>query len=68
MARMKILRFSLLGYPSPVQALEYAPLWAQARGPPNPQDDQDADEAMARHETGEMAHPGGATATRTHRA
>ncbi|KAL4293980.1 hypothetical protein AHAS_Ahas18G0182300 [Arachis hypogaea] len=68
MTRMKILRSALLGYPPPVQALEFAPPWAQAQGPPNLQADRDADEAPAHHGTGEMAHPGGATATGTRRA
>ncbi|KAL4293729.1 hypothetical protein AHAS_Ahas18G0157200 [Arachis hypogaea] len=60
MARMKILRSTLLVYPPPIQALEYAPPWAQAQGPSNPQADWDANEALVYHGTSEMAYPGGA--------
>ncbi|KAL4300331.1 hypothetical protein AHAS_Ahas17G0190200 [Arachis hypogaea] len=68
MARMKILRSAPLGYPPSVHAIEYAPPWAQAKGPPDPQADRDAGKALARHETNELEHPGGATAAGTHRA
>ncbi|KAL4287225.1 hypothetical protein AHAS_Ahas19G0164900 [Arachis hypogaea] len=68
MARMKILRSALLGYPPLVQALVYAPPWAQVQGPPNPQANRDADEVPARQRTSEMECLGGANAAGTRRA